>query len=113
MNPRSLVLSASMAAMALAPLAAPAGATSMKTRNCDPVTVSVSGGKGTAHGIRATGTACSKARTVVRSCLRDSLHGWRVSRAPSPDDRNPKGLIGLDRGLVHVSFQITGRGGCA
>jgi hypothetical protein len=63
-------------------------------------------------GIRATGTTCERARVVVRQCLRDRLRGWRVSTAPTPDDRDPDGLIGLDRRAAHVSFQIRGRGGC-
>jgi hypothetical protein len=36
-----------------------------------------------------------------------------VTTAPSPDDRDQHGLIGLDRGAAHVSFQIRGKGGCA
>ncbi|HWH93628.1 MAG TPA: hypothetical protein VNT03_07190 [Baekduia sp.] len=108
MNPTSLLLPVALAAMASTPAAA-----APITRSCDSVSVTLAGGAhGGAHGIRATGIGCTRARTIVRACLRDDLRGWRVSRAPSPDDRNPKGLVGLDRRSAHVSFQIRGHGGC-
>lgn len=80
------------------------------THDCAKVTV----GKGSAYGIRATGISCAKARTVVRACLRrQSLKGWRIATAPSPDDTDPKGLKVLDKGAAHLSFQVRGRRACA
>lgn len=109
MTSRTPVLAVALVASATTFVAVPGGATAApQTRNC----ASVRAGHGTAHGIRATGVGCAKARTVVRACLRDTLHGWRVSHSPSPDDADPKGLVGLDRGAAHVSFQVKGRGGC-
>jgi hypothetical protein len=70
-------------------------------------------GHGTAYGIRATGVGCVKARRLARACVRGRVRGWKVTTAPSPDDRDQHGLIGLDRGAAHVSFQIRGKGGCA
>lgn len=106
MSPRTPLLAAALAAAAVVPAGAASAAP--QTRDC----ASVKAGHGTASGIRATGLGCAKARTVVRACLRDSLHGWRVSHAPSLDDTNPKGLVGLDRGSAHVSFSVKGRGAC-
>lgn len=99
-------------ALALGPLS-PSSSAAPKTRNCSNVTIASAGGATSrAYGIRATGYSCKRARVVVRACLRDRLRGWRVSTAPSPDDRDPDGLIGLDRRSAHISFQIRGRGGC-
>jgi hypothetical protein len=98
---------------ALLPTAPTASASaSAKTRDCRDVSVTVAKGKRAAHGIRATGLGCAKARTTVRACLRDSLRGWRVSHSPSLDDTNPKGLVGLDRRSSHISFTVRGRGAC-
>jgi len=100
------------AALALG-LVAPAAPSAPSTRVCDGVRLTFkSGTKIRATGIRATATTCLRARVVVRSCLRDRLRGWRVSTAPTPDDRDPNGLVGLDRRGAHISFQIRGRGGC-
>ncbi len=99
-------------ALALGPLTPPSAA-APKTRNCATVALTfTSGATVRAFGIRATGYSCARARVRVRECLRDRLRGWRVSTAPTPDDRDPDGLIGLDRRSAHISFQVRGRGGC-
>ena len=116
MPPRRAALALTLALItlvALGPLSPPAAA-GQRTRECRAVALTFAGGKKvSAFGIRATGYSCARARDVVRACLRDRLRGWRVSTAPTPDDRDPDGLIGLDRRSAHISFQIRGRGGCA
>jgi hypothetical protein len=95
-------------------LTASASTAAPKTLSCSTLTVKLPhGGSGRTSLIRATGTSCRRAYVVVRSCMRDSLHGWRITTAPSADDRRPHGLIGLDRGAAHISFEVRGRGGCA
>lgn len=93
---------------------APAAHAYPKTHVCKNVSVVLAkGAKSRTTGIRSTAYSCRRARVIVRACLRSRLKGWRVSTAPSPDDRDPKGTIGLDRGSAHVSFQFVGRRSCA